>query len=891
MMDGSKLTVSLPFNVYRLLMIPFSITMAWRETRASWPRFVFFFICIAIGVGAIVGVGLFATNVEQYILRDARSLLGGDLEISTRRQLSETGHEIIASLQPRGIAISHVSELAAMAAAQDPSVEPHQNPPATQLVELKAVDPSYPYYGTVEVDPPQPLSTLLTPSESQCDQPPCYGAIVQESLLISLNLEPGSELKIGQALFTITGILIKEPDRVASAFSLGPRIIISRDGLKATDLVKPGSRIRERFLLRVPESQALQPLLGELRGRFSQEGARVLTYRDAQPRIRRFLDHLSTYLGLIGLTVLFVGGIGVATTVQGFLSQKMTIIAILKTVGADARQIMRTYLFQSLIMGSIGSVLGAGLGISLQMVLPLLLKDLLPSELTFHLSFIPILKGMTLGILSSAVFTLWPLMSIRHIPPALVFRRDIDASRHIAKPETLFRRMPRILMAFLQDRSRVAIGLLIGTSLTGLAIWQARSLTLGLFFMAAFVLALLLLFLASRLLLRLLVTLPRSRSFTIRNALSNLGRPGNYTMSMTVAIGIGVMVIVSIAVIKNSLLASLGERLPSNSPSFFFIDIQPDQRASFEDLLAQWVELSDYELTPVVRSRLSAIDGHPVDPEAYRGQRNGWYFTRSYVLTSLIDLPNDNTIVDGEWWKDSGQVGVSVEDEAAKNLGLDIGSTLEFDIQGAPLPTRVESTRKVDWSSFSTNFFMILSPNALDGVPMTYIATARVSKSEEVPLQRALVAALPNITAINVGDVLHNISNLLQQLAWAIQGIALLCIGNGAIVMIAALSTTRYRRVYEAAILKALGGTRGVIARSLALEFGVLGGFAGLIGITLASTLSWFVLRFFLDLDWSVQPLLLVTSFLLTILLTLAIGFLSTFRLLSFPPLAVLRQE
>ncbi|MDX1411964.1 MAG: ABC transporter permease, partial [Nitrospirales bacterium] len=212
-------------------MIPFSLTMAWRETRASWPRFVFFFICIAIGVGAIVGVGLFATNVEQYILRDARSLLGGDLEISTRRQLSENGQDIIASLRSRDIAMTHVSELAAMAAAQPPSGEPPQHPPATQLVELKAVEPSYPFYGTVEVAPPQPLSTLLALSESQCDQPPCFGAIAQESLLISLNLDPGSTLKIGQAFFTITGILIKEPDRVASAFSLGPRIIISRDGL------------------------------------------------------------------------------------------------------------------------------------------------------------------------------------------------------------------------------------------------------------------------------------------------------------------------------------------------------------------------------------------------------------------------------------------------------------------------------------------------------------------------------------------------------------------------------------------------------------------------------------------------------------------------------------
>ena len=879
--------------------------MAWRETRASWHRFVFFFICIAIGVGAIVGVGLFATNVEQFILRDARSLLGGDLEISTRRPLSESGREVLASLPSRGIAISHVSELAAMAAAHHHLVDPNQKAPATQLVELKAVEPSYPLFGRVELEPPGALlSTLLSPPEAQCSHPPCLGAIVQESLLISLNLELGKEVKIGQALFTITGILIKEPDRVASAFSLGPRIIISRDGLKATELVKKGSRIRERYLLRTPESHALQPLLGELRGRLSREGARVSTFRDAQPRIRRFLDHLSTYLGLIGLTVLFVGGIGVATTIQGFLSQKMTIIAILKTVGADATLIMRTYLIQSLIMGGVGSVLGAGLGISLQVVLPLLLKNLIPSGMTLHLSLIPIVKGMTLGLLSSAVFTLWPLIRIRHIPPALVLRQDIDQSRMTAKSEPLFHGIQRVIISFFQDRSRWATGVIIAASLTGLAIWQARSLTLGFFFMAAFLLALLLLFLSSRLLLRLTVAFPRSRSFTIRNALNNLRRPGNYTVGMTVAIGIGVMVIVSIAIIKNSLLASLGERLPTDAPSFFFIDIQPDQRGSFEDLLDQWVDSTDYRLTPVVRSRLSALNGDRVDPEAYKGKRNGWYFTRSYVLTSLSELPKDNTIVEGQWWntmpkgsvhtpqsEEGGLVGVSIEDEAAKNLGLEIGSTLEFNIQGAPLIARVESTRKVDWSSFSTNFFMILSPNALDGVPMTYIATARVSKNQEVPLQQALVAALPNVTAINVGDVLHNIANLLRQLAWAIQGIALLCIGNGAIVMTAALSTTRYRRVYEAAILKALGGTRRLIAQSLALEFGVLGGFAGLIGITLASTLSWFVLHFFLDLEWSVQPLLLGASFLFTILLSLAIGFLSTYRLLGFPPLAVLRQE
>ena len=373
---------------------------------------------------------------------------------------------------------------------------------------------------------------------------------------------------------------------------------------------------------------------------------------------------------------------------------------------------------------------------------------------------------------------------------------------------------------------------------------------------------------------------------------------------MTVAIGVGVMVIVSIAVIKTSLLEALGERMPTKAPSFFFIDIQPDQREEFERLIKPWTENGNYRVTPVVRSRLSAIDGKRIDPEAHKGKRNGWYFTREYVLTALADLPKDNEIAKGQWWNDgdgslksvrlSNQehpTGLSIEAEAAKNLGLDLGSTVEFDVQGVPLLTKIENMRKVDWGNFSMNFFMILFPGALNDAPMTFIATARVSKNNEIPLQQALVKKLPNVTAINVGDVLDNIANLLQQLAWAIQGMAFLCIMNGTIVMTAALSTTRYRRLYESAILKALGGTRRMIAQSLALEFGLLGTLAGIIGIVLASVLSWSILHFFLDLEWAVEVGTLISACAMTILLTLIVGFLSSYRLLAHPPLSVLREE
>ena len=891
--------------------------MAWREIRGSWRQFVFFLACLAVGVGAVVGIELFATNVENLILRDARSLLGGDLEIRAAHQLSESGRETLDSLRERNVEVTHVRELVGMAAVpmEDRSQPLDDDCPspctlsqrekefdaqATQLVELKAVEERYPLYGRVEMTPQQPLHSSL--ARLDCPSRPCFGALVQESLLISLGLQLHDHVKIGQAWFAVTGMLVKEPDRVASAFSLGPRVLISSQALHATDLVKPGSRMRERYLLRVPESLALGPLRGELQGRLGSEGAGVSSYRDAQPRIRRFLDQLTTYLGLIGLTSLFVGGIGIACTIHGFMRRKLTTVAILKTLGADAGLLVRMYLLQSLFMGLLGSLGGVVLGVGLQRLLPVLLGELIPVVVTSQITVLPLVKGLLVGVLTAFCFTIWPLLAIKEIPPALVFRRDVEPRR--APAGSRWKLIRDSLIGVARDPHRLGTAVMMGCGLTVLATWQARSLTLGALFIVAFCAAVLLLQAGVWALLHGLGKLPRPRSFVIRQALGNVQRPGNFTRGMAVAIGVGVMVIVTIALVKSSLLVALGERIPEDAPTFFFIDIQPDQRAAFEEIVEREAAQAPYRLTPVVRARLRAIDGRVIDPEEHKGKKNGWYFTREYALTALSTLPRDNTVAKGTWWaadlpeenetdllQQAAPVRVSIEDKAAANLGVDVGSTIEFVVQGTPLRALVQSTRKVDWGSFSMNFFMILSPGALDGAPMTYIAAAKVETAEELPLQHALVRALPNVTAIKVGDVLANVARLLEQLAWAIQGIALLSMVSGAVVMTAAVSSTRFRRLYESAILKAIGGTRRVVVVSFALEFALIGGLAGLIGVGLASVLSWAILHFFLDLAWTIQPLILGWGVLATVSLAVAVGLLSTFRILGEPPLAVLRQE
>lgn len=891
--------------------------MAWREIRGSWRQFIFFLACLAVGVGAVVGIELFATNVESLILRDARSLLGGDLEIRAAHELSESGKETLDSLRLRNVEVMHVRELVGMAAV--PVAEHSQtldddcpspctlsqrerefDAQATQLVELKAVEELYPLYGQVEMTPQQPLHASL--ASLDCPSLPCFGALVQESLLIGLGLQLNDHVKIGQAWFAVTGILVKEPDRVASAFSLGPRVLISSQALHATDLVKPGSRIRERYLLRVPESLDLGPLRGELQGRLGSEGAGVSSFRDAQPRIRRFLDQLTMYLGLIGLTSLFVGGIGIACTIHGFMRQRLTTVAILKTLGADTGLLIRVYLLQSLFMGLLGSMSGVAIGVGLQRLLPVLLGELIPVAVSSQVTVLPLGKGLLVGVITTLCFTIWPLLTIREIPPALVFRREVE--QHHDPAGSRWQLIRGAVMSVMRDRHRLGTAVMMGCGLTVLAAWQARSLTLGALFIVAFCVAVILLQVGVRVLLHGLRKLPRPRSFVIRQALGNVQRPGNFTRGMAVAIGVGVMVIVTVALVKSSLLAALGERIPKDAPTFFFIDVQPDQKAAFEEILQREAAQAPYRLTPVVRARLRAIDGQLIDPEEYKGKRNGWYFTREYVLTALSALPRDNVVVKGKWWPiDSEEmrkedrenqdvpIRVSIEDEAAVNLGVDLGATIEFTVQGAPVSAIVRSMRRVDWGSFTMNFFMILSPGALDGAPMTYIAAAKVAAEEEMPLQRALVQALPNVTAIKVGDVLANVARLLEQLAWAIQGIALLSMVSGAVVMTAAVSSTRYRRLYESAILKAIGGTRRIVVQSFAVEFALIGGLAGLIGVGLASALSWTILHFFLDLSWTFQPLVLGWGLMVTVGLAVAVGLLSTFKILGEPPLAVLRQE
>ncbi len=837
-------------------MSAFVPRMVWRETRAAWRHFTYFFVCIALGVAALVGVGLFAANLERAIQREARSLMAADVELRTTRPLTSEAEAVLRRLDDRGIARMQVSELVAMAAV----------PSVTQLVELKAVEPGYPFYGKLRAIPEDALATLFTDTR----------ALAEETLLIRLNLKVGDTLKIGHAQFRIAGVLKKEPDRAAGAFSFGPRVLISRQSLEVTGLVQPGSRVTHRHLLKLPEALSPKAVQGELAATFPDKTVRVSTYQDAQPMLRRFLRQLTMYLGLVGLIALMVGGIGVASSIRAFLREKLETIAVLKAIGAESGTILRVYVSQTFLLGVLGSLAGAALGAAFQVAFPPLLKAWLPIELEFRLTLLPFVRGVGMGLMTTILFALWPLLEVRHVRPNLILRREV-ADEPTGSP----------------GRMAWAISGLLALALAGLALWQAGSWRAAGLFIGALASALALLSATAWLVVLLARRGPRWRPLAWRQGLANLYRPGSQAQNVLVSVGVGVMVILAIHLVEQNILWEIGENVPTDAPTFFFIDIQPDQRDEFERLLVERGH-TDARLTPLVRSRLWALNGQQVRRESYEDREHGWYFTREYVLTFLNELPKGNVITKGHWWDGEGSSGlprVSVEEEAASRLGLDLGSTVEFDIQGAKVSGRIASIRKVDWGSMSTNFYFIFEPGSLEGAPMTYVATTRVDPPEEVSLQRATVAAFPNVSAINIRAVLDSVTQVVDRISLVIRFMAALSILAGTVVLAGALAATRFRRIYEAMIFKAMGATRRVLAATFVVEYALLGAAAGVIGAGLAVGLAWGVGHWILDVKWLFQPVAIFWGIGATIAGTFLVGFLSTYRILGQKPLPVLRRE
>lgn len=836
---------------------PFILKMAWREARGSYRHFLFFLFSIAIGVGSIVGVGNIAANFGAMTLHEARNLLAADLEARLVRPLSAEGESALAGLTSKGVSFVRVTELVGMARAEKRG--------QTQLVELKAVERGYPFYGRLKLDPPAP-EPFSDPE----------GVWVQEGLLIRLRLKVGEEIHLGAARFTIRGIIRKEPDRAVGMFSLGPRVLLSHEGLQRAELVRTGSRLTRRLLFKTPE--APEELKAELKEKWSRETVRLQTYQEVQPRLTRFLDNFTTYLGLVGLITLMIGGIGVASNVHAFLTERIKTIAILKSLGSASSTILLIYLFLALILGGIGSGIGVLLGIGMSLLLRSLMAGFLPPNFVFQLTVLPVVRGVAMGLLTTLLFSLRPLWVIRRTSPSRLFRQEVESEK-----SPFFDRANRGALL-------LTVVMVIGWIV--LSIWQAGSWRLGGWVAGGVSLAIVLLLLAGGGALQLLKRVPRPRSLIVRYGLGNLHRPGRQIMTILLSLGIGVMILLTLAQVEGSLMAQLKQNIPQDAPSLFFIDLQPDQKGPFEAMLAEWKFKKPPELTPLVRSRLHEVDGKRISEIEAEDRPDGWYFTREYVLTYQKSLPEHNVLRQGTWWKeDEAGSLISVEAEAARHLGLHLGSSVTFDIQGVQVSGKVTSIRNVDWGSMSTNFFFIFSPAALEGAPVTYVATAVTKPEEDLPLQNAVIGAFPNVTVIPIREVLETIAGILMEITRTVQMMALLGLLVGLIVLSGAIAATRARRVYEMVLFKTLGATRPALIAIMAVEYALLGMIAAAVGGALSLAVSFGIVHFFLDIPWQFEWRILFAGMAATVLLTVATGFLTSYRILGEKPLAVLRAE
>lgn len=833
-----------------------------RESRGAWKRFAFFVACLAVGVAAVVSVAGLGAEIRRIIRTEARQLLAADIAFSSRQPPPEEWTDYLAE-HPE-FERAGIRELVALSAA--PAADGVAG--VSQLVELKVIDGPYPFYGALGLLPDRPLAELLDERS----------AVVAPDLLQRLELEVGDELLIGGHPFAITATVETEPDRIGGTFSLGPRVFLSGEGLARTDLVGFGSRVLYKELLKLPpdtEPEETEAIAEAIEKRMPPTGLfRVETYVDAQPALRRGLRRVERFLGLVALLSLLIGGVGVAQTVRAWLASRIDAIATLRCIGLRPNEVVKLYLGHTLLLGLIGSLIGIGIGLCVEWIVPQLLADLLPGRVTRLWHWSAVLKGLGLGVGVAALFSLPPLLSTRQVSPARVFRRD-------AEPLPSRRRLRFALAALLT----------LGVWLT--AALQADSLALGAAFTGMLLASTGLLTLAAYLLARWACRLPRRiTSIWLRHGLGALGRPGAGTIGAVVSLGLGVLVVLAIVQVESGLSRELETALPTDAPSAFLIDIQTHQWEGVRGLL-EAEQASRIDSVPVVSARLTAVGGESTEQllEAAgddRGKR--WSLTREQRLTYLEELPPDNEIVEGSLWSVDDVAEVSVEQEFAEELGVALGDTLEFNVQGVPLELTVTSIRRVDWETFGINFFLVVEPGVLDEAPQIRLAATRLPIDREQGLQDELAASFPNVTMVKIREVLDKIRTALERLGLGVRFLGGFTIVTGLIILAGSISAGTVRRGREVAVLKTLGVTRLGVVAIFSIEYALIGLVAGLIGSIGSSVLAWAVLTRAMEVGWSWQPVYLAAGPAACAVLSVVAGILVSWRALERRPVEALRH-
>lgn len=853
----------LPAKTTKTNGMPLILRFALREMRAGLRGFYVFVACVALGVAVITGVGALGDALKSGFESQGQAILGGDVTFARAHKRAEPAER--AWIDARG-KTSETATMRTMARTLDGEDQ--------ALAELKGVDAAYPLVGAVKLSGGLTLDSAVRGTTS---------AALDPVLMERLKLKIGDKITLGTQPVTVTATIEVEPDTISDRLTFGPRIFVSHETLEKTGLVQPGSLVRWRYAVKMADAantseSGLIKFRDAIKTDLPESGFIVADRRDPSPQVTRTLERLRQFLTLIGLTALLVGGVGVANAVTTFIDRRRKVIATFKSLGAPSSQVFMIFLTQVMLIAGIGVAIGIAVGFTVPWILNNLFGSALPirAELTFR----PwsLLTAAIYGFLVALVFTLWPLGRAELVRPGVLFRDEVAPESNRPRP------------AIMAATAAAAVALVL------FAVFTSDARKIALYFCGGLVLVFAVFIGLGWLVTRTAARMKRSRYPELALAIGNLGAPGGLTQSVILSLGAGLSLLVAVALTDSSIVAELSGRLPTNSPTYFVLDVSKSDMPRFRELVLRESPTARVDDAPMLRGRLVKLGNELVEnikapPEAQ------WVLNGDRGLSYSEDVPEGSKVVDGKWWpKDyAGEPQVSFEKDLAKRLKVGIGDTVTVNVLGRNVTARISNLREVKWESLAINFVMVFSPNTLKSAPHNLLATITLppdaSLETDVKISRAIGKEMPSTTAIRVKDAINSFNTVFSKIMTAVRvagGVTLLA---GALVLAGALATAQRRRIKQAVILKTLGATRRRILTSHAIEYGVLASVTALFAIALGAFSAWVALTKVMDVQFTFSIAAVAQALGLALGLVMLFGGLGTWAVLRAPSVPYLRAE
>ncbi|QPQ55203.1 ABC transporter permease [Allosphingosinicella flava] len=825
-------------------------TIARRDLHARLRGLRLLFICLFLGVATLATIGSLTAAITSELQGQGQSLLGGDIEIAmTQREATDAEKSAFRALG----AMSETIRTRAMVSsgAEGRAI----------LTELKGVDGAYPLYGMLRLrDMPAPET--LAPDE----------VFIDEALAARLNVRPGNMLRYGEATFRVRDIITEEPDRVGEGFTFGPVALTSLDGLRRTGLLQPGSLYESKYRVRLPSGADPKAATERLEAQFSTVGLELRDRDNAAPGASRFISRMGQFLSLIGLAALIIAGIGVSNGVSSYLAMKRNGIATLKILGASSGDIARIYMMQIGMVAALAVAFGLATGAVLPLGIIAVVGDALPVQPGAALYPIPLATSAAYGLLIAFIFTLPPLARARTLPAAALFRSVVEQRFRIDRRTSLSvggAAAALLALILLTARDPLFAGMVVGATVATVLIlagigWAVK---------------------------RIAGRLPRARRPLVRLAVANLHRPGAQTVPLVIALGLGLTLFVMLAAIQTSITSEITRTVPQKAPDQFVLDIPANDSGRFQAIVRSAAPKADINLVPNLRGTITAYGEQRV-ADLEELPEGGWFLRGERGVTYSDALPRNSDLVAGQWWPRNyaGPPLVSLDQNAAEVMQVGIGDTLTVSVLGREIDARIASLRKVNWDSLGLNYVLVLSPNALAGAPHTYTATISLDGADQGALTRALLAAFPAISIIDVGELIGEVVTILDQMSVAIALAGSITILAGIAVLIGAIAASRQSRSYDSVILKTLGATRRQVLAAQAMEYALLAILLAVVAMLLGTVAAYSIVVWLFEFGWAPDWIVVLLTLGAGAVLTLAIGLIGSIPIMSVRPASALRQ-